>query len=449
MWDVFIAYHGSYNNAEGSLNKAREIYDFLRGEHEINCYFFPETGNGYFGQTPDEAAHSHLFLLVANGNIRSKTDSDGEMQNGEPIYAEMNAFYQNRMHCVKNSSALLRVYCYDGYTDSNADKLFPVATRNVEHFDEMRDGESESFTKILKWISNENVSSLSYNEKKSIEQDKNNNVKSDGFETSISSPQNRQNSIIKNLWKYLSSQYLYLFVLVAFLAAIFGGILLIHGKEKTLIILYLLAFACVLSIVASVGITFLQKFKVLGFSKIIGSSVFGEANPKNIMKKSRRKIRFLGIASSKWLNDEKLMEKTIRRLCSDNSGGIEFLLLNPNSDYAKRMDLACSNGKKLTTESINKCLAKLSNIILKICKDNNMYNIENFQIRLYSRFPIYRLIIVDDESIYMSFYEPGSDGRNNSQIKISGKRKNSTYKCLINYYNQLWNDEKTIIYKIK
>ena len=449
MWEVFIAYHGSYNNTNGSLNKAREIYDFLQGEHGINCYFFPETGNGCFGQTPDEAAHSRLFLLVANRNIQSKTDSMGEMPNGEPIYAEMNAFYQNQMHCVKNSSALLRVYCYDGYTDANADKLFPVATRNVEHFDEKRDGESESFTKILKWIRNENNIVSSNNDKKSIEHINSNNDSVGKLEYSVSKIHNRKTVSVENFWKYLFSQYLYLFMLVGCLIAVLGGIAVIQRSEKNYIILYLLVFACTLAVVASIGITFLHKFKALGFSKIIGSSVFGEACPKNIMKKSRRKIRFLGIASSKWLNDERLMEETIRRLCSDGSGGIEFLLLNPNSDYAKRMDLACSKGKRTTTESINTCLSKLSNIILKICKDNNMYNIESFQIRLYSRFPIYRLIIVDDECIYMSFYEPGSDGRNNSQVKISGKRKNATYKCLINYYNQLWNDEKTIIYKIK
>ncbi len=449
MWEVFIAYHGSYNNNEGSLNKAREIYDFLQGEHGINCYFFPETGTGCFGETPEEAAHSRLFLLVANGNIQNKVNADGEMPKGEPIYAEMNAFYQNKMHCVKNSTALLRAYCYNGYTDVLADKLFPVATRNVEHFDEKRDGEAESFTKILKWIRNESGFEFPCNNENTPNQSNSNNDNSVRSEASVAVFQNRKTNNIKNLCKYLLSQYLYLIVFFGFLVAIFGGISLFQGKADFYIIFYLLVLICMLSIVASVGITFLQKFKVLGFSKIIGSSVFGEANPKNIMKKSRRKIRFLGIASSKWLNDEKLMEETIRRLCSDSSGGIEFLLLNPNSDYAKRMDLASSKEKKSTTESINKCLEKLSKIILRICKDNNMYNIDNFQIRLYSRFPIYRLIIVDDESIYMSFYEPGSDGRNNSQIKISGKRKNATYKCLINYYNQLWNDEKTIVYKVK
>lgn len=151
MWKIFIAYHDSYD-LEGSLNRAKEIYNFLKKQHGVACYFFPETGNGFFGNTTVDATHSDLFLLVANKNICKRIDGNGELLDGDPIYDEMSAFYQSKMYGVKNSKGLLRVYCYDHYTVNQADRIYPVASKNVEHFDENRDGKSESFSKILKWV---------------------------------------------------------------------------------------------------------------------------------------------------------------------------------------------------------------------------------------------------------------------------------------------------------
>lgn len=153
IWDVFIAYHGSYESKNGSQEKAREIYDFLKEKNGINCYFFPECGKGNFGKTTIESAHSRLFLLVANATIASKLDEvSGEIREGEPIFEEMNAFYQNQMRSHDCSNNPMRVYCYDGYKDEQADLIFPVATKNVEHFDVDRDGEEKTKIKMLNWV---------------------------------------------------------------------------------------------------------------------------------------------------------------------------------------------------------------------------------------------------------------------------------------------------------
>ena len=62
-WEVFIAYHGSFQGNKGSAEKAREIFDFLKGQNGIERYYYPECGKGKFGNTPIEASHSRLFLL--------------------------------------------------------------------------------------------------------------------------------------------------------------------------------------------------------------------------------------------------------------------------------------------------------------------------------------------------------------------------------------------------
>ena len=167
------------------------------------------------------------------------------------------------------------------------------------------------------------------------------------------------------------------------------------------------------------------------------------------MRSSKRKIRFLGIASSKWLRDEKVFKETLMRLCSDECGGMEFLLLNPNSEYAKRMDLACKSGEKLTSDSIEQCLKKISQIVKEVCSEKGLDEIKGFSVRLYSQYPIYRIIISDDDRLFLSFYSAGISGNNNYQIKIDGHRKNDVYPCLINYYNQIWNDSLTVTYDLR
>lgn len=445
-WEVFIAYHGSFQGSGGSKEKAREIFDFLKGQNGINCYFYPECEEGKFGNTPKEAAHSRLFLLVANRNIAGKLDiTSGEIKEGEPIYEEIDAFYQNKMHLKKGSNGILRVYCYDGYRDADADLLFPVATKNVEHFDEERDGgEEKTFTKLLEWITNSSrARSEHLNE--ATEKDA-----SSEMSIPLTIPNvHKGNNKIFEWFHYVFTQHSWLIisiiVLLVSIVVYFSGIIT-HKNIYFSVVFWMLS---VMIVIITRLMSWTKKFLSMGFRKIYCSAVFGEAKPQNIMKSSKRKIRFLGIASSKWLRDESLFKETLMRLCSDDCGGMEFLLLNPNSEYAKRMDLACKSGDRLTSESINQCLDIISRIVREVCLEKGLKEIKAFSVRLYSHYPIYRIIISDDDRIFLSFYSAGISGNNNYQIKVDGHKSNNVYPCLINYYNQLWNDESTVIYSIK
>ena len=148
---IFIAYHGTYDLEEGSIEKARALYFYLKNKN-INCYFFPEMKNYEFGQTPIIAAHSDLFLLVANQNI--KTNQINEVcSNG--LCQEIKAFY-DQIYSQKRSKGSARVYTYHNLSMEKANDLH-LMFNNVEHFNESRFGVDKCFEDVLAWVSSFNL----------------------------------------------------------------------------------------------------------------------------------------------------------------------------------------------------------------------------------------------------------------------------------------------------
>lgn len=129
-FDVFIAYHGT-NNAEGSKEKAKEIYELL--SRHAKCFFKPVTHKaGRFSDTPLVASHSKLFLLIANPSIASVLNQWGEIQS-VGLLNEIGAFY--RAHFSDTAGGSARVYAYNGLRSVGAEKFHPVF-RGAAHFSE-------------------------------------------------------------------------------------------------------------------------------------------------------------------------------------------------------------------------------------------------------------------------------------------------------------------------
>ncbi len=156
-WDVFIAYHGTYDE-NGTCKKAEELFDFLT-DNGIRCYFFPKMPGAKFGDTPKKVGDCSYFLLVANGNIGLKLQ-DGKLMETDPVYAEMDAFYDIHIASDRTQCDRIRVYATDGFCDQKAGLLYPAATCGVEHFDTARDGEENSKIKLLSWLKGEVVTDM-------------------------------------------------------------------------------------------------------------------------------------------------------------------------------------------------------------------------------------------------------------------------------------------------
>ncbi|MBQ8238739.1 MAG: ATP-binding protein [Oscillospiraceae bacterium] len=150
-WDVFIAYHGTYDD-DGSIQKAQELYDYLTSKG-VACYFYPQMHKAKFADTSKIAIDCDKFLLVANSQIAQKLNDQGRLKKGDPIHSEIDTFYDNRIGNDRSQQDRIRVYAFNGYTDVQADQIYPVATHGVEHFDEKRDGVEPSMRKLLSWAS--------------------------------------------------------------------------------------------------------------------------------------------------------------------------------------------------------------------------------------------------------------------------------------------------------
>lgn len=100
-------------------------------------------------------------------------------------------------------------------------------------------------------------------------------------------------------------------------------------------------FLITISIVYFIHLFYMYfKIRELGIIRILNKSDKGEGSTKSYLTQANREICFVGIAASKWLNQKDTFEKTIRRICALKGGRIRFLLLNPDSEAAKKLSLS-------------------------------------------------------------------------------------------------------------
>ena len=159
--DIFIAYHGTYDD-NGSLLKAKELFYYLQSVG-IKCYFFPNQNNDYFANTPIVAQKSSKFLFVCNNNIGIK--ADGSVENNG-VYQEITAFW-NCIYEGKRNRGDAKVYAFGGFTPERANELH-LAFQGVAHFDENISSQDKCFEEVANWVlnSSEPTSTLSNEEAK-------------------------------------------------------------------------------------------------------------------------------------------------------------------------------------------------------------------------------------------------------------------------------------------
>lgn len=148
--DVFIAYHGTYDEY-GSLERAKDLFYYLESKG-VKCYFFPEEKSAYFAETPIAVKNARKFLLVCNKNIN--VDKDGSIVNNG-INQELQTFW-NCIYEGKRKRGDARVYSFDGFTAEMANELH-IAFQGVAHFDESISSTEICYQQIYDWIINDGV----------------------------------------------------------------------------------------------------------------------------------------------------------------------------------------------------------------------------------------------------------------------------------------------------
>lgn len=238
--------------------------------------------------------------------------------------------------------------------------------------------------------------------------------------------------------------------------SIIGGLILLIIQQKFSLtwvkaILFIVGILIIVLLVYLVQM--MIKIRSLGIVNILNSQIEGPGSTKVFMQKANQEVCFVGIAASKWINEEEEFENMIRRICGHQSGKIRFLLLSPDSDAAHRLNVASrKEGELSIQDKINNSLKRITEIVDKL--DNEAANInyaQNFKIKLYSQMPVYRLTLIDHSSAYFSFYRLNNDGKKLKQLqiqseKIHSKQSNNIYNALAEYFENIWESTESVDY---
>lgn len=91
MYDVFIAYHGSYAT-DGSRSYADRIFDYL-SSRGIECFYFPHANKDIYKANIIEVMRSRVFLLVCTNGLHLLEDGKIDPKNHYELSTEIDAFY--------------------------------------------------------------------------------------------------------------------------------------------------------------------------------------------------------------------------------------------------------------------------------------------------------------------------------------------------------------------
>lgn len=91
MYDVFIAYHGSYAT-DGSRSYADRIFDYL-SSRGIECFYFPHANKDIYKANIIEVMRSRVFLLVCTNGLHLLENGKIDPKNHYELSTEIDAFY--------------------------------------------------------------------------------------------------------------------------------------------------------------------------------------------------------------------------------------------------------------------------------------------------------------------------------------------------------------------
>ena len=223
--------------------------------------------------------------------------------------------------------------------------------------------------------------------------------------------------------------------------------------------LVLVTFIFILCVIVTVylGYTYI-KVRKLGIVRILGCSDKGEGRTRSYMKRANREICFVGIAASKWINEKDIFEKTIRRICALKGGKIRFLLLNPDSEAAKKLSMANgeSGNELVVRRKIIASLESIDGLMEKLEKETGVLSFStSLEIRLYNQMPVFRLTLIDNSIAYFCFYRFRCDGSKLKQLVIKPSKyeggvfrdnDNNIFNSMSDYFENIWDSPDTITY---
>ncbi len=177
-----------------------------------------------------------------------------------------------------------------------------------------------------------------------------------------------------------------------------------------------------------------ERFRVLKSMGVVDweRSMSDGTTTDDCIKESQTSVRFLGIASTKWLADPVAFRRMLQRRAT-NGGHAHFLLLDPDSAECRRFESI----KNMPAGTLSRHTRQNAQALLR-------YRAEHFRIevRFYRTEPRFRLAIRDEQVMLFGLYSFTTDsGDDSPQLVLdSAKLPGSFYYAMNAYFAHLWNN---------
>lgn len=135
-YDVFIAYHGSYEDG-GSRSFSDKIHSFLC-EKGLKCFYFPASGKDVYKSNILDVMQSKIFILVCTNKLHIDKNGRINPQYHYELSTEIDAFYaltQIGEMSTKKAKVLVCGDCERG-KESKLHELFANRTHLYADYDE-------------------------------------------------------------------------------------------------------------------------------------------------------------------------------------------------------------------------------------------------------------------------------------------------------------------------
>lgn len=149
FYDVFIAYHGSYDS-HGSMNIATELYEYLV-EKKLKVFFFPSSGRDIYKANIIDVMKSRTFILVCNEHLNTTESGKINPSFHYELSTEIDAFYALTQTGKDVSVSDSKILVFGNYNKGQESRLHELFANRTHNFLNEKD-RTESYNNIYEWV---------------------------------------------------------------------------------------------------------------------------------------------------------------------------------------------------------------------------------------------------------------------------------------------------------
>lgn len=143
--------------------------------------------------------------------------------------------------------------------------------------------------------------------------------------------------------------------------------------------------------------------------------------------KCENSFKFLGISSKRTISNPIIQKKLIS--IGHQKGEIKILLLNPDGQFLSIRASDEGESPKAWISDIKATIERLKGLAQR--------EHINIEIRLYDRYPVWRVTIIDNKNMHINFFLKGQQGPESQLLELNNK-ENDLFEAFQLEFEQLW-----------